>query len=436
MNLLMLAALKMAYDQNQAMARRHRRARDEARRKKNAPKSSSSSSYSYKEYDETEYFNMVVTEDPILTTFFKELERKGAEIDDLDAEEVRKVVEEKLKLQAERVEKIQTQLDSIKTSGLDLNLADTYFYYQTTVGQKVLDAGSRAFGDKGEYANVKKSFELEYKGISLSREWFTGDKKKENPFETRYNTWCENNSDLETQISAQEELIKAQERKVKFALFGKEEKQEELEAQKRKLESLRKEKANGEELKRKSDIFSEITPKQKDMLEKYFEMVDECKEAGKDIDTDIAKYSKIKSDSYHYSYSEKTSAEERNKWQRALDSLIENGEASEELLDAIDTIISEENIGYQKYSEGKDKYAMQREGFSESFSDLVAWYLATRKERIATKALHRKEEAYKALSVEHKKLCEMAGLVDDAQEIEDKLSGKKGVDGHEEHGDE
>ena len=41
----MLAALKRAYDQNQAMARRHRRARDEARRKKNAPKSSSSSSY-------------------------------------------------------------------------------------------------------------------------------------------------------------------------------------------------------------------------------------------------------------------------------------------------------------------------------------------------------------------------------------------------------
>ena len=46
------------------------------------------------------------------------------------------------------------------------------------------------------------------------------------------------------------------------------------------------------------------------------------------------------------------------------------------------------------------------------------------------------EESYKALSVEHKKLCEMAELVDEAQEIEDNLSGKKGVDGHDEHGDE
>ena len=434
MNLLMLAALKMAYDQNQAIARRHRRAREEAIRNKKAPKSTSSS-YSSKEYSEEEYFNMVVTEDPILTTFFKELERKGAEIDEHDAEEIRKVVEEKLKLQAERVDKIQKQFDKIKASGLDIGLTDTYFAYQTTVGQKVLDSGTRAFGDKGEYANVRKSFDLEYKGIPLSKEWFTGDKKKENPFETRYNTWYENNSDLEERIAAQEELVRAQERKVKFALFGKEEKEEELDAQKITLEVLQREKADGEELKRKSDIFAEITPEQKDMLEKYYEMVDECKVAGKEIDTEISNYNSIKSDSYNYSYRRKD-AQERNKWQRTLDSLIESGEASEELLDAIDTIISEENIGYKKYSEGKDDYSMQRAGFSKNFLDAVSWYLETRKERIATKALHRKEEAYKALSVEHKKLCEMAGLVDEAQEIENSGNGKKGVDSHDEHGDE
>ena len=97
MNLLVLAALKRAHDQNQASARR---AREEERRKQNAPKNSSSS----KEYKEAEYLNMVVTEEPILTAFFKELEKKGEQI---DAEEVRIGVEEKLKLQAERVEKIQ-----------------------------------------------------------------------------------------------------------------------------------------------------------------------------------------------------------------------------------------------------------------------------------------------------------------------------------------
>lgn len=435
MNVAVLLALKMVHDQNQANARRRRRAREEARRKQKAP-NNSSSSYSSKEYDETEYLNMVITEDPVLVTFFKELEKKGAQIDEIDAEEVRKVVEEKLKLQAERAEKIQKKFQEIKAEGLDITAVDTYFAYKTTVGEKVLDAKTRAFGDKGEYANVKKSFELEYKGISLAREWFKGDRKKENPFEIRYNKWCEEHKELEGEIQSTEEAIRVQERKVKFAIFGKEEKVDELERLKSKLERLRKEQAHGEELRGQRDTFAEITPKQKDLLEEYFDMVEECKEKGKEVDSDIGRYNQIKEDSYYYSYDRQKSETERNKWQRALDSLIEDGEASEELLDAIDTIISEENVGYKKYSEGKDKYAMQREGYSERFTSLVAWYLETRRENIVTKVLHRKEEAYKALTIEHKKLCEMAGLVDEAQQIEDSLKDKKGDGGHGEHNDE
>lgn len=435
MNVALLLALKMAHDQNQANARRRRRAREEARRKQNAP-NKSSSSYSSKEYDEAEYLNMIITEDPVLVAFFKELEKKGAQIDEIDAEEVRKVVEEKLKIQAERVENIQKKFEEIKNSGLDLSATDTYFAYRTTVGEKVLDAGSRAFGDKGEYANVKKSFEIAYKGISLAKEWFKGDKKKENPFEIRYNKWREEHKELDSEIQSTEEAIKIQERKLKFAIFGKEEKADELERLKSKLESLRKEQAYGEELKGQMDTFAEITPKQKELLEEYFDMVDECKEKGKEVDSAIEKYNQIKEVSYHYSYSRQKSEAERNKWQRAMDSLIEEGEASEELLDAIDTIISEENIGYKKYSEGKDKYAMQREGYSERFINLVAWYLESRRENIVTKVLHRKEEAYKALTVEHKKLCEMAGLVDEAQKIEESLKDKKGDEAHGEHDDE
>lgn len=435
MNLLMLAALKMVHDQNQAAARRRRRAREDARRKQKAP-NNSSHSYSSKEYDEAEYLNMVVTEDPILATFFKELEKKGEQIDEKDAEEVRKVVEEKLKLQAERVEKIQRKFEEIKATGLDLGVADTYFAYKTTVGEKVLDAGNRAFGEKGEYASVKRSFELVYKGIPLAREWFKGERKNTNPFEIQYNNWYEEHKDLDAEIKATEEAIEAQEKKVKRAIFGKEEKQDELQRLNTKIERLRSEKARGDELRAKRDTFAEITPEQKNLLDEYFDMVDECREKGKEVDADIEKYNQIKEVTYHYSYGRKKSEEERNKWQRALDGLIEDGEASEELLDAVDTIISEENIGYKKYSEGKDKYAMQREGYSEKFTNLVAWYLETRREKIVTKILHRKEEAYKALTVEHKKLCEMAGLVDEAEKIEDSLDGKKGVDGHEGHDDE
>ena len=186
MNVAVLVALKIAQDRNRAASRRRRREREEERRKRNAP-DNSSSRYSSKEYSETEYLNMVITEDPILSAFFKELEKKGEQVDEKDAEEIRKIVEEKLKLQSERVEKIRNKLQEIKDAGLNVVAADTYFAYRTTVGEKVLDSGNRAFGEKGEYASVKRSFELEYKGISLSREWFKGDKKNENPFEIKYN---------------------------------------------------------------------------------------------------------------------------------------------------------------------------------------------------------------------------------------------------------
>lgn len=428
MNVAVLVALKIAQDRNRAASRRRRREREEERRKRNAP-DNSSSRYSSKEYSETEYLNMVITEDPILSAFFKELEKKGEQVDEKDAEEIRKIVEEKLKLQSERVEKIRNKLQEIKDAGLNVVAADTYFAYRTTVGEKVLDSGNRAFGEKGEYASVKRSFELEYKGISLSREWFKGDKKNENPFEIKYNRWAEEHKELESKIQELEEAIRVQERKIKFAIFHKEEKQEELEILQANLERLKKEQSYGESLKSQSDIFAEITPEQKELLEEYFTMVDECKEKGKEVDCDIEKYNQIKEISYHYSYNRQKSEAERNKWQRALDSLIEDGEASEELLDAIDTIISEENIGYKKYSEGKDRYTMQRDGYSERFTNLVAWYLENRRERIVTKALHRKEEAYKALEIEHKKLCEMAGLVEEAQKIDD----RKGDEGHGEH---
>ena len=91
MNLLLVLALKRIHDDQQAAARRRSRAREEARRKKNAPKNHAHR-YSSREYSENEYFNMVVAEDEVLTAFFDALEKKGKQIDDKDAEEVRKIV--------------------------------------------------------------------------------------------------------------------------------------------------------------------------------------------------------------------------------------------------------------------------------------------------------------------------------------------------------
>lgn len=435
MNLLVLAALKMAHDRNEAAARRRRRFLEDSRRKKkNAPKKSGE--YSYNGYSEKEYFSLVISEDEVLTAFFKALEQKGEEIDDKDAEVIRKVIEERLASQAKKVEKIESAFEELKMSGLEISKKDMGYYYQTTVGEKVLENGKSAFGNKGEYASTKKSFELEYKGISLAREWFIGDRKKVNPFAERYDSWERNNADIDEKIAAKELEIEKQERKLKYLPFKKEERERKIKELKEEVDKLRNEKARGEELKSKRDIFAEIKPEQKDILERYYDLVDECKKDGKDLDIEIEKYKQIRENSYHYEYSREKSAKDRNKWQRALDGLIEDGEVSEELLDAIDTILSEEMIGYEKYGEGKDSYQMQREGHSKEFVNLIGWYIETRREKIALKGLERREKAYDALKEEHKKLCELAGLVDKAEEIEEGLKPKKGVDDRGEHDEE
>ena len=437
MNLLLVLALKRIHDDQQAAARRRSRAREEARRKKNAPKDHAHR-YSSREYSENEYFNMVVTEDEVLTAFFDALEKKGKQIDDKDAEEVRKVVEEKLKLQAERVDEINKTLAEIKATGLELVTdQEEYFNYKTTVGRKVLDACEPAFGEKGEYAKVKKSFQLAYKGITLDRAWFRADRIDENPFEVRLTDWEQRNPNLDQEIQEKEVAIEAAEKRLKHAIFGKEEKQDELNKLKKELERLKEAKVDGEKIASQRDIYAEITPEQKALIAKYFDQVDVCKEAGKDVDKDIEKYTQIKGDSYRYSYNKAKSDTERNKWQRALDELIADGDASEELLDAIDTILSEEAIGYEKYSEGKDTYQMQREGHSETFTKLIGWYIDTRREKIATKGLDRREAAYAALAKENNKLLELAGLVDEAKALENPdEKGKKDPKGDGEYGDE
>lgn len=437
MNLIVLLALKRAHDMQVESQRRSRRLREEVLRKKKAPKysyGSGSRSYSSKEYSEVEYFSKVITEDEVLTVFFKAIDKKGLEIDEKDAEVIRKKVEEKLEAQAKRVDEIDKVHKELIDTGLNVRRNDySNSYYNTTVGQKVIEAGQRAFGDKGEYASVKRSFKLEYKGIELAKEWFTGESKSRNPFGMRYDAWEKENPEIDAKIAEKEAEIQVQERKIKHALFKKDEKQDELIKMQKELDELKRKKAYGDEIKIKRDIFAEITPEQKDILERYFSLVDVCKEKGKEVDTDIEEYRKIKDTSYYYYGSKKKSAEDRNKWARVIEELKAEGDISEELLDAVDTILSEESIGYEKYYDGKDEYQIEREGFTKTFTEVIGWYLDTRREKIALKGVERREQAYTALKEEHKKLCDLAGLVDKAEEIED--GKKQDVKGVEEYGE-
>ena len=419
MNLLMLALIKKAVDEQNRSHRRHRRTGDKAPEKKG--------SYSSATYSENEFLTLVISEDPILTAFFKAIEEKGKEIDIQDAEKIRKEVGTALEEQAGRVVKINAIKDELEKLGVKLT-TNTRTNYGITVGKKVTETYERAFGEKGEYAKTYEYFPTNFEGLELKPEWFTDKNKDINPFEKEYSNWQESYGDIDERIKAEEAYIAKQKIKVKFAIFGKDYQQYELESAESELKRLVDIKKRGEDLKEKLDIFAKLTPEQREKLKEYFDTIEETRKVGKEIDEKAREYENVSEHYYGYSYygDRRKSAEERNKWQRAIDALIAEGEVSEELIDAVDSLIAEEDIGYQKYHEGVSHYSYSSHGLSEDCANLIVWYLNNRKEKIALKALHRKEAAYQRLEAEHKRLAEAAGLVDKVEELEGQDQSKKG----------
>ena len=275
MNLLMLALLKKSIDdRNAAAARaRNRKKRTEKGGKgQNSPYSGSS--YNQNKYTEKQYFYKIVSDDPLLVVFFQAIEKKGAEIDEKDAEEIRKRVEVALKAQAERVEKIEEKKKELEKLGLETEYTVSY-NSNITVGEKVLDSGYRAFGEKGEYAKVSKSFVLKHGDIVLAKEWFKPENREVNPFDKRYEEWSSKHSDLDNQIAEKRYAIVRQEERVKYGLFKKDEKKRDLIKLQKELEKLESEKSYGEEIKRNRDEFAKITPEQKEKIHEYYELVAE-----------------------------------------------------------------------------------------------------------------------------------------------------------------
>lgn len=420
MNLLMLALIKKAVDEQN---RSHRRPRKTG---KNAP-DKRNSSYSSTKYSENEFLTLVISEDPILKAFFKAIEEKGKEIDKQDAEGIRKEVAEKLEIQAGRVAKLKEIENELEKLGVVLT-SDSSRFNGITVGKKITETYEGAFGGKGEYAKSYEYFPTVFEGLELKPEWFTEENKDKNPFEKEYIYWYNTYGDIDKKIEDAEAKIAKCKRRAKFAVFGKDHKEYEVERAEKDLSSLLYDKKRGDEMKRKMDTFAKFTPEHKEKLKEYFEVLEETRNAGREIDVQAKNYDNISGHYYSYSYygDRRRCAVERNKWQRSIDALLAEGELSEELLDAVDSLLAEEDIGYKEYHEGLKDYGYGSHGISEDCANLINWYLNERKERIALKALKRKEAAYQVLEAEHKRLSEAAGLVDKAEELGDEEKGKKG----------
>lgn len=425
MNPLMFALVaKAIHDQNRGYHRRSSRKRKKSPEKK--------SSYYDKKYTEQEYLNQLIIDDPVLTAFFQAIEKKGDEIDRKDAESVRQEVENGLKEQEERADKIHKKQEELAALGVNLEKRERSYYYDgVIVGKKVTDTYKSAFGDKGEYSLEREEFPVIFDGLYLDRKWFTKENINTNPFEAEYTKWKEGYPDIDKRLEEEEAKLKRAERRLNHAIFGRDKKETEVYIAERCVEEFKGAKERGEKLKLQYDTFAKLTPEQRVKIGEYFELIEEAEKAGKAVGEKASEYDAIMGKGYS---NKAQSVEERRKWLRAVETLIEEGELSEELLDAVDSIIAQEEIGYEKYSEGVSSYDMSYKGFSGKFCEAVAWYYETRKEKIALKALQRKEAAYKALEEEHKRLCEAAGLVDKAEELENQ-DPKKVKEGDEKDGE-
>ena len=72
--------------------------------------------------------------------------------------------------------------------------------------------------------------------------------------------------DIDEKIKVAEANVAKQKRRVKFAVFGKYEKEDDLERAEKELERLVSAKKRGEVLKGKLDTFAKLTPEQREKL--------------------------------------------------------------------------------------------------------------------------------------------------------------------------
>lgn len=387
MNLLLLAAMKKAIDNQN---------RSYSRGKSKTVSSGRSSSYN-KTYSEFEYTIGIIKDDPVLKNFFEIIVNEGKIIDEIDAEKVRKKTEERIRIQDKKVKKMELLKKEIRELGLEITEDKTYCYKNAIVAIPVSYNYESDIDDKLKYALTKISLGLEYNGTKLDESYFVPEKRDINPFEKYYNDWIDSNKNIDEKIQELEKEIEKLENKLgKKLIYKEEEKKDKLKKLKKEYSDLLYEKKRGEQLKRDKENFDKITPEQKEKIYEYYKLAEECIKAGREIELEKKIYCKIINNEGYY-YADKKFIEKRKKWQRTMKRLKERGEITEEMIDAVDTILSEEGLGYEKYSEGISEGEMGYKGFSENLTMVVECYLKERKENIYSKSAKRKKAAYKIL---------------------------------------
>lgn len=350
---------------------------------------------------EPEYIMNILKDEPVLAKFFDIMLEESKKIDNIDINNIERELQRKLKLQADRVKQIETLKEELRNTGIDINeFSKRGIYVGVAPDGKYL----KPIGKNGEYALQKRYFSLKYNETSLEEEWFKPENRENNPFEEGYNKWLEKMNE-ENIVDIDKELKKLSKENHKWfrrcmGIFGTEldsKRYDESYAKWKKLNDLKEE---GENLKRDKENLDKMTVEQKEKIYEIFKITKECEVTGKEIDLEHQIYLAITKNTSNVTSKVEVDIK-RRKWSRVFKNLIEKRGITEDVLDNVDSILSEFGLGYTKYNVPYKVYEKDEDYDEEEISDkydieeyrVILGYLEERKDKIVAKSNERKKVA-------------------------------------------
>lgn len=348
-------------------------------------------------YSFEEYMYYKIKNDPKLLSFFKLLGQYGKEIDKIDKEKVQEEFQKLCHLYEEKEKEVDERTSELEGIGITIS---TDIRTEEHCAPVRVEEG-RGFGGVGEYSySSSKTFAIGFNGIKITSEMLSG--KDKSIYQEEYELWQKQNPDIDATESELAKKLEDKKRRLKITVFNREKAKEEIAEMERELESVRRKISEGNAKKEKMNIFNNLTEDQKKAISNYLKVINSCETIGKYIREKISESIDL---------GQGRTDTERDKWQRALDKMIEDGVVSQEIIDEVNSTISQEIEGKQdRYDIGAADYSMNH--IEPRMSKGVLWYIR-KQERVrqGKTPLQQRERALSVLEKEARTISRAEALI-------------------------
>ena len=314
-------------------------------------------------------------DNPKLLEFFKEFDKYGSKIDDLDLENLAKEgnkMAEELRKKCEEQEKIRKKLEQMGIS-FDATYSDRIMRIPLFDTQEYEKGYGYSYTDP-DSINV---FEMcnKFNGLVLTEEMlrtpdYSGFRDRYEKEKTKYENEMEEEKNLTKKLESNK-------RKAKFLVFKRKSLEEENARIEKRLEEINTQRVRTEEEKVRAETFENLTEEQKRDLLEYIQLVEQCKKLKQEIEKEIcSKMDEIKPSLLTSIYTIRKYENSREKWERTFQLMIEEGVLTRDSLTDFIEIIKEIQ---EKQKKGEYKSDFMSKGTKdydmEKYLNAIKWIL-------------------------------------------------------------